>query len=147
MKKRAERLQLISKLATDKEQQCALRMVSAQARLDDAAQRGSDLKGYLKEYQQAFEQRAKAGIGVTGLRDFQVFIARIGEAVRQQDTLINHLRDECERSRAQWRHAAARKNSLGKLLAKARSEVRQLEERQQQREFDERAQRVGMMRR
>jgi flagellar FliJ protein len=140
--KRANRLEIVRKVISDKEQECAVRLTGAQSRLAEAERRGIELRRYLKEYQQSFEQRAKRGIGVSGMRDFQAFIARIGEAVRQQDGLIQQARDEAERARAQWRHAATRKSGIGKVVAKARHEASQLEERQQQKEFDERAQRL-----
>ena len=146
MKNRSSRLDIVAKLADEKEQACTLHLAGAQARLGDAESRISELRRYLKEYQQAIEQRARSGMGVAGVRDYQTFIMRIGEAVRQQDALVSQLRTECERARAQWRHAAVRKASIGKLLAKARSEARQHEERQQQKELDDRAQRLGGMR-
>lgn len=146
MKKRSNRLEIVAKLADEKEQECTLYLAGAQARLSDAETRIGELRRYLSEYQQAFEQRARSGMGVSGVRDYQTFITRIGEAARQQEALVNQLQLECERARTQWRHAAVRKASVGKLLAKTHSEARQHEERQQQKELDERAQRLGGMR-
>jgi flagellar FliJ protein len=90
-----------------------------------------------------FQQRAKRGMGVSGMRDYQLFIARLSEAVRHQDALIVQLQAECERARVGWLEAAARKSAVGKVIAEARSEDRKLEDRQAQKEFDERAQRLG----
>jgi flagellar FliJ protein len=140
--KRANRFEIVRKVISDKEQECAVRLAAVQSRLAEAERRGMELRRYLGEYQQAFEQRAKRGIGVSGVRDYQTFIARIGEAVQQQDGLIAQLRAEAERAAAQWRHAAARKSGIGKVVAKAHHEARQLEERQLQKELDERAQRL-----
>jgi len=144
--KRANRLEIVRKVISDKEQECAVRLTGTQTRLAEAERRAMDLRRYLREYQQSFEQRAKQGIGVNGVRDYQTFIARIGEAVRQQDGLVAQLRAECERARAQWRHAATRKSGIGKVVAKAHHEAREHEERQQQKEIDERAQRLRSVR-
>jgi flagellar protein FliJ len=141
--KRAKRLEVVGKLIHDKERECALRVVATQTRLADAERRDQELRRYLREYQQLFERRARGGMGVAGVRDYQAFITRLGEAVRQQDGVIQQLKAECESARAQWRHAAARKSGIGKVLANAHSEARQLEERQVQKELDDRAQRVG----
>lgn len=140
--KRANRLEIVRKVISDKEQECAVRLSGVKGCLAEAERRGIELRRYLKEYQQTFEQRAKRGIGVSGVRDYQAFIARIGEAVRQQDGVIEQLRSEVERAGTQWRHAAARKNGIGKVVAKAHHEARQSEDRQLQKEIDERAQRV-----
>jgi flagellar protein FliJ len=144
--KRANRLELVGKLIHDKEQACALRLAAAQTRLSDGERRVQELQRYLREYQQLFEQRARGGMGVAGVREYQAFITRLSEAVRQQEGVVQQLRAECERARAHWRHAAARKRGIGKVLSNARSEARALEERQVQKEIDDRAQRFGGVR-
>jgi flagellar FliJ protein len=77
------------------------------------------------------------------MRDYQTFIARLGEAVQQQHGVIEQLGRDCEQARAQWRQAAVRKNAVGKVIASARTEDQQLEARRVQSEIDERAQRLG----
>ncbi len=139
--KRAKRLEPVDAIMSEKERACALHLATLQARLVEAEQRCQELKRYLDEYQNAFRQRARAGIGVAGMRDYQLFIARLGEAVEQQDGIVAQLRGDCDRARSQWRQAAARKNAVGKVIARARSEELQLEARRQQSELDERAQR------
>jgi flagellar FliJ protein len=127
---------------SEAERECALRLATLQARLVEAEHRCQELKRYLDEYHSAFRQRARVGIGVAGMRDYQLFIARLGEAVQQQDGVVAQLRGDCDHARSQWRQAAARKNAVGKVIARAHSEESQLEARRQQNELDERAQRV-----
>ncbi len=141
--KRAKRLEPVNALMSENERECALRLATLQARLLEAEQRCQELKTYLSEYQSTFRQRATVGIGVAGMRDYQLFIARLGEAVQQQDGIVAQLRGDCERARSLWRQAAARKKALGKVIARAHSEEQQLEARRQQSELDERAQRLG----
>jgi len=141
--KRAKRLEPVNALISETERECAQQLAVLQARLLEAEQRCQELKRYLSEYHSAFRQRARAGIGVGGMRDYQGFIARLGEAVQQQDGIVAQLRGDCERAHAQWREAAARKNAVGKVIERARNEELQLEARRQQREHDESAQRLG----
>jgi flagellar protein FliJ len=140
--KRAKRLEPVDAIMSETERACALKLATLQTRLVEAEQRCEELKRYLNEYQNAFRQRATAGIGVAGMRDYQLFIARLGEAVEQQDGIVAQLRGDCDQARSQWRQAAARKSAVGKVIARAHSEERQLEARRQQSELDERAQRV-----
>jgi flagellar protein FliJ len=140
--KRAKRLEPVDAIMSETERACALKLATLQTRLVEAEQRCEELKRYLNEYQNAFRQRARAGIGVAGMRDYQLFIARLGEAVEQQDGIVAQLRGDCDQARSQWRQAAVRKSAVGKVIARARSEERQLEARRQQSELDERAQRV-----
>jgi flagellar FliJ protein len=141
--KRSKRLEPVGALAEEAERNCAAQLASAQDRLAEAERRCVDLKRYLGEYQNMFQRRATAGMGVSGMRDYQTFIARLGEAVRQQDRQVAQLQSECERARAHWLEAAARKSAVRKVIANVRSEDQKLEERRNQKESDERAQRLG----
>jgi flagellar FliJ protein len=141
--KRSKRLEPVGELAAEAERENAVAVAAAQAKLVDAERRAVELKRYLAEYQEMFQQRAKRGIGVSGMRDYQMFIARLSEAVRHQDGLIAQLRSECERARVGWLEAAARKSAVGKVIAEARTEDQKLEDRKAQKEFDEHAQRLG----
>jgi flagellar FliJ protein len=139
-------LEPVRELLDETERERALRVSAAQGRLADAEQRTLDLERYLAEYQQAFRQRAAAGMGVSGMRDYQVFIARLTEAVKQQQGLLAQLRSECERERAQWAEAAVRNRAVDKVIAAARREDQKAEDRRSQNELDERAQRLGALR-
>jgi flagellar FliJ protein len=139
-------LEPVVALANEAERECATEVAGLQGRLADAERRCVELKRYLGEYQSMFQRRASAGMGVTGMRDYQTFIARLGEAVRQQEVVIGQLQADCERARARWIVAAARKNAVSKAIANVRSEDQKLEERRSQKESDEHAQRLGGVR-
>jgi flagellar protein FliJ len=141
--KRSKRLEPVGALADEAERGCATQVAALQGRLADAERRCVELKRYLGEYQQMFQRRASAGMGVTGMRDYQTFIARLGDAVRQQQGVIEQLQADCERARAQWLAAAARKSAMRKVIANVRSEDQKLEDRRNQKESDEQAQRLG----
>jgi len=140
--KRSKRLEPVGALAEEAERRCAAQLAGAQARVAEAEQRCVELKRYLTEYQGMFQRRATAGIGVSGMRDYQTFIARLSEAVRQQVSVIAQLQAECEHARARWLEAAARKSAVRKVIANVRSEDQKMEDRRNQKESDERAQRM-----
>jgi flagellar protein FliJ len=140
--KRSKRLEPVGALAEQAERSCAATLASAQGRLAEAERRCAELQRYLGEYQDMFQRRASAGIGVSGMRDYQTFIARLGDAVRQQDGQIAQLQAECERARVRWIEAAARKSAVRKVIANVRSEDQKMEDRSSQKESDERAQRL-----
>ena len=119
----------------------ALRVAAAQSRMAEAQRRCDELQRYLEEYRNMFAQRAKGGIRVSGMRDYQLFIARLGEAVKAQQSVVEQLTAECQREREAWSQAAARKNAVGKVIEKAHSEERTAEDRRVQREQDDRAHR------
>jgi flagellar FliJ protein len=123
------------------ERESALRVAAVQTRLGEAQHRCSELQRYLDEYRDMFAQRAKLGIGVSGMRDYQTFIARLSEAVQAQQHVVTQLSEECQREREVWFQAAARKCAVSKVIDQAHSEDRTAEDRRVQREQDERAQR------
>jgi flagellar FliJ protein len=141
--KRSKRLEPVGEMAEGEERECAARVAGIQARLDDAQRRGTELKRYLVEYQSMFQQRAAAGIGVAGLRDYQTFLARLNEAVRHQDGVVAQLESDCARARVEWLEAAARKSAVSKVIEHARTEDQKIEDRRSQKETDEHAQRRG----
>jgi len=140
--RRSKRLKPVERFTDEAERDCAQRLAGAQRRLAEAERRHRELRGYLEEYQNMFAQRGRAGMGVSGMRDYQTFIARLTEGVQAQQGTVEQLSAECERERAQWLEAAVRRNAVGKVVAQALSEDKKAEERQMQRETDERAQRV-----
>jgi flagellar FliJ protein len=134
-------LQPVGQIMHELERESAVRVAGAQTRLAEAQHRRSELQRYLDEYRSMFEQRAKAGMGVSGMRDYQTFIARLSEAVQAQQTIVEQLTAECQLEREVWVQAAARKSAVSRVIAKAQSEDRTAEDRRIQRELDERAQR------
>lgn len=141
--KRAKRLEPVSEMAEEAERECAQRVAAVNKRLADAEKRCTDLKRYVEEYRVMFQQRAKVGMSVAGLRDYQIFIARLNEAVKQQDNVVAQVRNDCERERKRWIDAAARKRAVDKVIDKARAEDQRSEDRALQKDTDERAQRIS----
>jgi flagellar export protein FliJ len=138
--KRSKRLEPVRDLMDEVERKSAVRMSGLQSRLADAERSYTELEGYLREYQHSFQSRASAGMSVGGVREHMMFIARLNEAVQQQRLLVAQLRAECEQEHGRWAQAAVRKHAVRKVLAQARQEDKQLEERRAQMESDERAQ-------
>jgi len=139
--KRAKQLQPVGQLMDELERESALRVAGAQGRLSEAQQRSTELQRYLDEYRRMFAERAKSGMEVSGMRDYQTFIARLSEAVQTQQSVVEQLAAECQRERDTWAQAAARKCAVDRAIDKAKLDERKVEDRHAQRELDERAQR------
>jgi flagellar FliJ protein len=136
---RDKRWMPLNELAGSAERSQAARMVEAERRLLEAEQKLQDLVRYRLEYEQSFHARASAGADIRGLREHQVFIARLGEAARAQQQVIGQLRAECEAARLGWREAATHKKVVGKVIERAREDDLRDQDRRLQREIDERA--------
>ena len=104
-----------------------------------------ELESYQKSYAEQFQTRAGAGIGAAGLRDFQTFMVRLGEAVKQQIQLVAKAKADRDAERQVWQHAAQRAEAVGGLVERWQKEERRQEDRHEQHESDERAQRSRHM--
>ena len=139
MNKRVRRLQPLKELAGMRERSEAGALGEAERRLGEAERRLGDLLRYRQEYEKNFQQTASAGAAMRSLREQQIFIARLGEAVRAQQLVVEQIGSECSLARAQWREAATRKQVVGKVVDKAKAEANMKDEQRLQVESDERA--------
>jgi flagellar export protein FliJ len=138
MKQRA-RLEPVHDIAESAERSCAARLAGMEQRLREAQHREQELRCYAAEYQSALDARMQTGATVQSLRDYQVFLARLGAATTAQHGLCVQLTAECEQERQQLLAAIQRRQVLGKVIAKVHQEEQRMKERQQQHEHDDNA--------
>jgi flagellar FliJ protein len=86
--KRSERLDVVQQAAARTERERAERVGAAERHLVEMQQKLAALEKYRSEYESGFASRAGAGVDVIGMRDFQTFLARLGEALAQQRELV-----------------------------------------------------------
>lgn len=123
------------------EQDRARDMGAANRRLEAAQQKLAELRRYRDDYSNSFQSKARGGTGVVALRDFQAFLARLDLALRQQEQLVHQAREEQLAHTRQWQSAARRARALDTVVDRWHGEERRQEERSEQRQTDERAQR------
>jgi len=75
------------------------------------------------------------------LRDYQLFLARLGEAIRQQSRIVTAARAERDAQQQHWRAAARHNKAIDHVVETWQAEERRHVERREQRDSDERAQR------
>lgn len=139
--KRAKRLEPVQHLVDDAQKRLASSAAAFEKRVLEGEAKLVELERYKGEYEQAFAQRAGRGIGATELRDYQAFLARLAEAIKQQQGLVTRARAEHQAERVKWQEALKRSKALGHVVERWQAEERHVSERREQRESDERAQR------
>lgn len=139
--KRAKRLEPVQHIVDEAQKRLAMSVAAFEKRLLDGEKKLEELVRYKAEYEQGFQQRAAGGIGVMEMRDYQAFLARLAEAIKQQQALVNRARAEHEAERVKWQEALKRSKALGHVVERWHAEERHVTERREQRESDERAQR------
>jgi flagellar FliJ protein len=137
--KRGKRLEPVRDLALEAERVAARRLAETEREAAESQQRLAQLEHYEREYRAGLQQRVADGIGAAGLRDYQAFLARLGEAVAQQRTVLAQAVGERDAARERWLASTTRRRSVGKVIEQAEAADRRASERREQRELDERA--------
>ena len=139
--KRATRMAPVRKLLNDSARDRARDLASAQQRLHDAEERLRELTQYHSDYVSTFQRQARGGQSVSTLRDFQAFLARLLEAVGQQEQIVARVRADLAGFSRQWQRAAQKSKAVENVMERWQGEERRVDDRREQHETDERAQR------
>jgi flagellar protein FliJ len=138
---RTKRLQPVQAVVASNEKRAAQSLAAYERRVIEAETKLSELTRYRGEYEQQYTQRAGGGIGVMELRDYQAFLARLSEAMRQQQSVVQRVRAERDAERLRWQDAARRVKAIDHVVTQWHNEEQRSADRRDQRETDERGQR------
>jgi flagellar FliJ protein len=138
---RAKRMKPVQNLYDDTQRRLAVGLATIERKVADAEAKLQELERYRNDYDKQFAQRAGGGIGVTALRDYQAFLARLSEAIKQQQAVVKRAQSERDAERQRWQEAAKRAKALDHVVEQWQTEERRASDRREQRESDERAQR------
>jgi flagellar FliJ protein len=135
--KRSDRLDVVQQAAARTERERAERVGAAERHLAEMQQKLTALEKYRGEYEAGFAARAGGGVDVIGMRDFQTFLAKLGEALIQQRELVVLARKALEAERSHWREAAQRQHVVETLAERWQGEETRAANRRDQNEIDE----------
>jgi flagellar protein FliJ len=134
---RSDRLDVVQQVAARNEREHAERVAAAQRHLTEMEDKHAALEKYRGEYEAGFAARSRAGFDAAGVRDFQAFLARLGEALAAQAELVKQARAALDAVRAQWREAAQRVHVVDSLAERWQSEELRAADRREQNASDE----------
>ncbi len=137
MQKRSERLDIVQQAASRTERERAERVALAEKHLVEMQQKLAALEKYRSEYEAGFAAKTSAGFGAVAVRDFQTFLARLGEALTQQRELVAGARKALDVERNHWREAAQRTHVVETLVGKWQGEESRAADRRDQNMSDE----------
>jgi flagellar FliJ protein len=139
---RTKRMAPLRKVMDETERERAKGMARARRRVVEAEAKLQELSRYHIDYAKSFSRVAARGLMSTSLRDFQVFLARLAEAARQQERIVARAREDLAAETHRWQDAAQRSKALALVVDRWSGEERRQDERREQLETDERAQRM-----
>lgn len=138
---RAKRLEPVQGVVGDAERRLAQSVGAFDRRVRDAEAKLLELERYRLEYERQFTQRAGQGISAPGLRDYQAFLGRLNEALKQQQTIVQRAGAERDAERLRWQQAARRAKALDHVVGQWQADERRANDRREQKDSDERGQR------
>jgi flagellar protein FliJ len=138
---RGDQLDLVQQVASRTERERAEKLAEAERNAIEAEQKLVALERYRNEYEEQLAQRGAGGVDISGVREFQAFLARLGEALVAQRQVLAAARATRDQLLNSWREAAQRAQVVQTLADRWQDEARRDEDRREQRESDELAQR------
>lgn len=141
---RSERMQPIKALADTRERDAGADVAAARRVLEDREKQLEQLRGYRAEY--ASRAAHQGAADAVRLQNYHAFLARLADAIRQQEDLVAAARLELERKTASWQERRIEAASLGKVVERIAGAEQKAADRREQRETDERALRAHLPR-
>jgi len=145
MRNKSQRLKPVSDIAVAKERDAARHMGQQQRVLAEHENKLMELINYRSEYVGKMVSAGSAGIGAGQMQDYTHFIRRLDEAIVYQKKQIGLAKRQLEVKQREWQAMHTRSEALNKVVHRYKTaEIREQDKRENN-ESDERAQRVRPM--
>lgn len=142
MEKRAARLAPVVDMASKAERDASTQLGRCQQQLLAAQQKLAELERYRNDYQQQWISQGQKGVSGQWLMNYQRFLSQLETAVAQQANSVTWHREAVDKARLNWQERYARLEGLRKLVERYLEEARQAEDKREQKQLDELAQRT-----
>jgi flagellar protein FliJ len=140
--KKSERIGMVRRAVDEIERRkaeglaaCERSVLAGQAKLDE-------LEAYRAAYVRDFSRRAGSGMNGADVREYQIFLTRLDEALRHQVQILGQAKLKRAAELESWRNAARRAAAVGNLAAHWQAEERVAADKIEQKEADERSQQL-----
>lgn len=138
--KKTQRIDMVQRVVDDHERRKAEALAVCERRVHEAQSRLDELESYRNAYLHDFAKRAQAGLDGAGVREYQVFLSRLEEALHHQNQILTQAELTRRAELESWRSAARRAAAVDTLAKHWRAEEQRAEDRRDQHESDERSQ-------
>ncbi|WP_108124466.1 flagellar export protein FliJ [Saccharospirillum mangrovi] len=137
MAKRSERLQLIERLAKQREEQAAQALQQARNQLGQEIKQLEELANYQAEYHQSLQVSGSTGVSIEQWRRTQGFIDQLEIVMGRQQGVIRQWQDQEAKLLAHWQSLYQRRKTLNQLVEKVSMEELIEADRREQKALDE----------
>jgi flagellar FliJ protein len=138
---KSKRFEPIQEIASTSAKDLSRAMGEAGRKVADLERKLQQLQTYRDEYSKNSAQSGSA-MDAVKLQNYRTFLDRLGDALRQQQRLLELARAEYEKKRADWSEKRVEAESLGRVVERFRKEEHRAVDQREQREGDDAAMRV-----
>lgn len=132
-----DQLALLIKLESEKEEKLRLDFLQAQQHLVKLEQQRIGIENFRAEYLGQLQQRASQGVGGTYYIQFQQFISKLDDALKQQINSINTAQQVVKQRESLWLSQKAKVEAIEKLQQRKREKVMAAQLKAEQKQLDE----------
>lgn len=133
---------MVQNVVDDAERRRAEALALSERRTGESEAKLAELESYHASYVRGFAARAQTGIDGNMARDYQAFLARLEEAIRQQTQIVTRTRAQRDSEMQNWQGAAQRAEAVGQMVKRFQTEEVRTADKREQQESDERSARA-----
>lgn len=134
---RSNRLQIVEKLAKQREDQAAQALAQVRAQIETEEKRLSELLDYREEYQTYLSTQGAQGISMQQWRRTQGFIDQLADLAQRQQLTIQQWHQREAQVMQKWRELYQRRKNIGSYIEKISMEEAVAADKQEQKQIDE----------
>ncbi len=127
----------VRRVMEQEQREVSLRLQQKQGFFSQATERLQELLRYREDYLQRFQCDAGGGLAGTRLRNYQAFLAKLDNAIRQQQDILARARAEADFEREKLRDVSGQMAAVSGVAARWSGEERRADDRAEQRHSDE----------
>ncbi|HWT70872.1 MAG TPA: flagellar export protein FliJ [Oxalicibacterium sp.] len=132
-------LETLIELAVRDSDEAAKRLGKCVATAAEAEQKLELLKQYREDYAQRFQQNLTSGLSANGYHNYQVFLAKLEQAITGQQQVVQDAHQRVERERSAWQACERKRMSYDTLATRAQKAQQVKENKRDQKQMDEHA--------
>lgn len=140
---RTDPMQALQERAEDATQEALRRLAELQNSCRESEARLVLLQRYRDEYQVKLDAATRSGVSAIELANFRSFLARLEQAIAQQNADVTHWHAAVARGRSDWQEAEQRARSYSVLNDRRAQQARGIAARIEQKQSDEFAARLA----
>ncbi len=144
--KRSKRMQSVADIARNRERDAARVLGQKRQQLEQQRQRLDELVVYREEYTRRFQSHGGLGLDARRMNEYRVFLDKLNLAIVQQRDRISQFTGECTIYQESWLNSRVHSKAMDKVVDRCKHEEIKKREQQEQRELDERAMQLGLVR-